>query len=336
MAGAPRGGAENFFQRLLPSLAEAGVEQMAVIRRHAERHAALTNAGIPVKELAFANKFDVVSQWRLRRVIKTWQPAVIMSWMSRAAAATGMARIGLRGVHAARLGGYYRLKYYRGADHLVGNTHDIVRYLKDSGWDPRRIHYLPNFVDEQPMPALPRSQLNTPADAKLILAMGRLHTNKAFDTLLHALAGLPDHWLWLAGTGPEAAQLNRLAESLGVIDRVRFLGWREDIPALLAAADLFVCSSRREPLGNVVLEAWAQGVPVIATAAEGPRELIRHGETGILVPIDQSDSLARAVADLTDDTGKALVDAGLKYYRDNFSESAVVSKYAQFFEEIAG
>lgn len=336
MAGARHGGAETFFVRLVTALAETGLDQTAVIRRHGDRRAALEAAGVPVTELAFANRFDLVSQWRLRRLIADLRPAVIMSWMSRAAAAVGVARIGYGGVHAARFGGYYRLKYFRGADHLVGNTHDIVRYLKESGWDPARVHYLPNFVTETRYPPVPRSQLGTPPDAKLLVAMGRLHVNKAFDTLLHALASLPAHWLWLAGTGPELTRLERLAQSLGVAERVRFLGWRDDVPALLAAADMFVCSSRREPLGNVILEAWAHRVPVVACAAEGPRELIRHGETGILVPIDQSDALARAIDELDSERAGQLVQAGYRHYAENFSQQAVVARYLDFYREIAG
>jgi glycosyltransferase involved in cell wall biosynthesis len=86
--------------------------------------------------------------------------------------------------------------------------------------------------------------------------MGRLHADKGFDVLLRAIALLPRGHVYLAGAGPEEAALRALAAELGITARVSFLGWRRDIGALLAAADIFICSSRHEPLGNIVLEAW--------------------------------------------------------------------------------
>ena len=74
------------------------------------------------------------------------------------------------------------------------------------------------------------------------------------------------------------------SEKIGVKPRVRFLGWRDDVESLLASCDVFVCPSRHEPLGNVVVEAMACGVPVVAYDIGGPGELVKNGSTGWLVP----------------------------------------------------
>src|SRR5258708_14680077 len=116
-----------------------------------------------------------------------------------------------------------------------------------------------------------RAALDTPEDVPLALALGRLHSNKAFDVLIEALARAPGIHLWLAGEGPARAQLESRAARLAVSNRVRFLCWREDAPALLATADMLVCPSRHEPLGHVVVEAWAAGPPRGAAASAGPR-----------------------------------------------------------------
>src|SRR5258706_13129845 len=126
-----------------------------------------------------------------------------------------------------------------------------------------------------------RSAFDTAADAPLLVALGRLHTNKAFDVLIEALAGVHDAHLWIAGTGPEESALKARIASRDLGKRVRFLGWREDTEAVLAAADIFVCPSRHEPLGNVVIEAFAQGLPVIATASQSPKALIEDGLNGL-------------------------------------------------------
>jgi glycosyltransferase involved in cell wall biosynthesis len=170
----------------------------------------------------------------------------------------------------------------------------------------------------------------------VLLALGRLHVNKGFDVLMAALPALPRAVLWLGGIGPEETALRRLAEQLGIAGRVRFLGWRQDVPALMAAADVFVCSSRHEPLGNVVLEAWAQRIPVVATIAAGPAALVDDRESGLLVPIDDADALAAAIKSVLDDKPlmSALVEAGFAAYSTGYTEQSVVAKYCNFFEQV--
>jgi len=110
---------------------------------------------------------------------------------------------------------------------------------------------------------------------------------------------------------------------------VRFLGWRDDVPALIAASDLVAVSSRHEPLGNVVLEAWAAGVPVAATASEGPSALIRDGESGLLVRTEDADALAKAMGHIAADRalGAALAAGGRAAFAAEFAEARVVALY---------
>jgi glycosyltransferase involved in cell wall biosynthesis len=270
----------------------------------------------------------------LKREIAGFRPDVILSWMSRASWATPASPGSYTLI--GRLGGYYNLKYYRHCDYLVGNTADIVDYVISEGFDRDRVVRLPNFVHPPANPPLTRVGLDTPLDAPLLLAMGRLHENKAFDVLLRALADVSGAWLWIAGEGPERGTLQVLARDLGIADRVRFLGWRDDSDALMRAADLFICPSRHEPLGNVVLEAWAAEKPVIAAAAAGPGELLGNDERGVLVPVDQPAELARAILDLFANPEKALslAAAGRAAYEREFTEAAVTAQYLAFFEKV--
>ncbi len=333
MAGAHQGGAEAFFTRLVVALAHAGLDQHAVIRRHQGRARALREAGVPVSEVRFGGPLDLRSGPGLKREIARFRPDVVLSWMNRAT------RTCPRGgfVHCARLGGYYKLKHYRRCHHLVANTRGIVRYLIDQGWPAQRAHYLPNFVAAERATPVARASLETPGDAPLLLALGRLHPNKAFDVLIEALAAIPGAWLWLAGAGPLEGELKVLAARHGVADRTRFLGWRDDVAALFAATDVFVCPSRYEPLGNVVLEAWAHGVPVVATADGGPAELIRDERDGLLVPVGDAGALADAVNRLLADRALAagLADAGRASHAAGYTEDAVVRRYLEFFEKVA-
>jgi glycosyltransferase involved in cell wall biosynthesis len=240
-------------------------------------------------------------------------------------------------VHVARLGGYYDLKYYRRCDHLIGNTTDIVAYLARQGWPKERAHYLPNFVSAAKALPVPRASLTTPEEAPLVLALGRLHPNKGFDTLLAALVEVPGAYLWLAGEGELRDTLARQARLLGLEQRLRFLGWRDDTAALLAAADLLVSPSRCEPLGNVVIEAWAAGVPVVATASEGPQALIDDDQTGRLVPIDDAHALAVAMRGVLENGALAsrLAAAGRAAYEAEYSEARVVTLYRDLLEQVS-
>lgn len=333
MAGAEVGGAEAYFERLVPALGRAGLIQRAVIRHHPDRAARLEAAGIPVRQLAFRRPFGFTTRRALAGEVAELAPDLVLSWMSRAA---GFCPAG-KFLHLGRLGGYYDLKYYRHCDHLIGNTRDIVAYLVAQGWPAERAHYLPNFVASAAHPAVPRAALDTPEGVPLLLALGRLHVNKAFDVLLRALEKTPSAHLWLAGEGPERHRLTKLAGELKIAGRVRFLGWRSDVPALLAACDLLVCPSRHEPLGNVVLEAWAQSRAVVAAAAQGPTALVTQEETGVLVPRDNPRALAAAVARVLEDPLLAarLAAGGRAAYEAEFTESAVVARTLELFERLA-
>ena len=332
IAGAGHGGAEAFFVRLTLALHRAGIEQRVVIRRNQQRATVLRAGGLAPVELAFGGRLDLGTRWGLRREIKAFKPDIVLTWMNRATSFCPRGKF----AHVGRLGGYYDLKYYRRCDHLVGNTEDIRSYLQNAGWAAERVHYLPNFVNGELTPPASRSDLFTPASAPLVLALGRLHENKGFDTLIKAMQYAPDAYLWIAGDGPLRGPLEDQAERLGVKPRTRFLGWRDDVPALLAAADLFVCASRHEPLGNVVLEAWAQGRPVIATDAAGPASLIDHMESGILVPIDDSSTMGQAIRYVLSDAavGDRLAGNGHAVYQARFTESQVIQQYVDFFEKI--
>jgi glycosyltransferase involved in cell wall biosynthesis len=279
--------------------------------------------------------FDLTTRLAFGREIAAWRPDIVLTWMSRAT------RLCPRGdfVHVARLGGYYDLKYYRRCDHLIGNKRAIIDYAIAKGWPREGITYLPNFVPDARATASPAAAPN--GRAPVALALGRLHRNKGFGLLLEALAATRDISLWIAGDGPLRPHLERLATRLGIAGRVRFLGWREDVPRLLAAADLLVCPSLHEPLGNVVIEAWSAGLPVVATASDGPAGLIENDISGILVPLPGArdggpqplaDAIERVCADR--ELRARLGSAGRRAYETEFTEPIVVAGYRSFFDQV--
>lgn len=324
------GGAETYFIELVKALHAAGLPTEAAIRYNDEREAVLHEAGVETGILPFGGPFDFSTRSRVAKAARAMGAGVLVAWMSRAARHAPQGpwrRIG-------RLGGYYDLKYYRGFDRLVGNTRDICDWIAGQGWPAERVSYIPNFAEAGDDAPVDRATLDTPAGVPLLLGMGRLHPSKAHDVSLAALAQIPDAWLWIAGSGPLEAELKAKASELGVADRVRFLGWRNDAGALYRTADVCVFPSRYEPLGNTVIQAWAHGLPVVAAASKGPASLIRDGEDGRLTPIDDADAFASAVRELIADASlrAKFADAGRARVGAEFSRDAVIALWRDLFE----
>ncbi|MGD9968365.1 MAG: glycosyltransferase [Hyphomonadaceae bacterium] len=334
MGSAVNGGAEAYFVSLAGAFARAGMSQAAAIRAHAGREAALADLGVPTRVLPFAKPFDFATPSGIASLAREHHARIILAWMNRAASLTPAGpwkRIG-------RLGGYYKLKNYRDYDALVCNTLDIVEWVVGEGWPIDRAHYIPNFATAGEGARLGRDAFDTPENVPLLLGMGRLHASKAHDISLRALQQLPDAYLWIAGDGPDEASLKSQAQDLGVAGRVRFLGWRDDASSLYRSADLVVFPSRFEPLGNVIIQSWAHGVPVIAARSAGPSALIRDSEDGFLIEIDDAEALAAKTRQLLADSelSDRFVANGARRVQTEFSESAVVGQWRALFEALGG
>lgn len=327
---AGEGGAETYFLDLIAALAGDGVAQAAAIRANPNREAALARLQAPTGIFRFGGPIDLLTKPKIKGFAQKHGVKLALAWMNRAARHTPAgpwARVG-------RLGGYYSLKYYKGFEELVANTEDIADWVVRQGWPAGKVRYIPNFALAPPDAApADRAELQTPEDVPLLLAMGRLHEAKAHDVALQALTKIPEAYLWIAGAGALEGKLKAMAQALGVSDRVRFLGWRNDPSALYRAADICVFPSRYEPLGNVVIQSWAHGLPVVAAASQGPSALIRHEQDGLLVPVDDAGALADAVNGLIADPMLCIrmVQNGSERVEAEFSPAAVVAQWRQLF-----
>ena len=331
LLGSPRhGGAETFFLDLLDALQRDGSLQAAAIHANPDRERALAAMDVPAHVLPFNPPFDWSTGPRIRALARALDAKVLVQWMNRAGRV-----VPRRGpwTRIGRLGGYYDLKYYRGADYLIGNTRDIVDYLVREGWPVERVDYIPNFAVAKDDPPVERASLHTPDDAPLLLCMGRLHSDKAHDVSLTALADLPGCYLWIAGAGEDERKLKALAHRLGVAERVRFLGWRLDASALYRTADVCLFPSRFEPLGNTVMQAWAHRIPLVTAASAGPGALVRPEQDALLVPIDDAPAAAKAVRRLLADPALAarLVEAGADHITGEFAPARVVAQWRALF-----
>jgi glycogen synthase len=172
-----------------------------------------------------------------------------------------------------------------------------------------------------------------------VLAVSRLIPRKGLDTLILALCktGREQLSLDIAGAGPDAGPLQRLARSCGVADRVRFHGFvdRAGLSALFANADMFVLASRAESCSMALLEAMAAGLPLVATDVGGNGEIVQHGRNGLLFKVQDVDALASALQTLAADAPlrQRFAAANRALARERFSWQAVARGYEALFSE---
>lgn len=176
-------------------------------------------------------------------------------------------------------------------------------------------------------------------DKRLVIGhLGTLRREKGQDLLLRALTHLADldSILLLVGDGPEESTLKRLADDLGIADRVHWHGRELDAASILDAIDIFAFPSRSEGLGIAILEAMARGLPVVAAETGGLPEIIRNGTTGLLVPPDDPIALAAAIRQLWADAGLRgrLGRAARNYVRQNHSITSYVDDLLALHERL--
>ena len=183
------------------------------------------------------------------------------------------------------------------------------------------------------------------SDGRLIGMIGHLSPIKGQDIFIRAAASISAGREGIdflivgedkAADGRNRAEIERLIAELGMSDRVTLIGWQDDVRDVLQTLDIFVCPSRIEPFGLVMVEAMAAGVPVVATRSEGAVEIIEDGVTGRLVPIGDTIALAEAIRTLLADPalGRRLAQNALTSVLDRFSIERMIAETERVYKDI--
>jgi glycosyltransferase involved in cell wall biosynthesis len=199
-----------------------------------------------------------------------------------------------------------------------------------AGLAPGSVRSIANGIPDevgQPFPRL--------SEGPVLGTLARLHQTKGIDVLLRALVELPDVTAVVVGSGPEDAALRALARALGVEQRIRFVGWSERSRDYLQGFDVFVLPSRVEGQPLTIIEAMLAELPVVATAVGGVPELVAEGATGLLVPPDDSEALATAVATLLADPARraAMGSEGRRRALKSHTDSAMARNFEQIYTQ---
>lgn len=353
-----RSGAEKQLALLAAGLPRDAFDvHVCALQRGGPLTADLEQAGIPVTVLDKAWKFDPAAFWRLRRHIARLKPDLVHTWLFTANA-YGRVAARAAGVHhlvaSERCADHWKAWHHlaidrrlaRHTDAIVVNSRGVSEFYSEHGLPVDKLRLIYNGIAPAAPSGVTReqllSELKLPPGTRLIGAVGRLWPQKRLKDLIWAADLLQairdDVRLLVIGDGPQRKALERYSRLCHVADKVLFLGMRHDVPRLMPHFDLLWLASGYEGLPNVVMEAMACGVPVVASDIWGNRELVVHGATGYLVPIGDRANFGRYANKILDDSALAarLGTAARERMAREFTIEAMVERHAALYREILG
>jgi glycosyltransferase involved in cell wall biosynthesis len=270
-----------------------------------------------------------------------FQANLISPWSCRYGILAALLTHGTRVVAVEHLPGPATAKFPRRLKRLISKRLDAHVAVGDRtareleariGLKPNTIRAIPNGVTDRALTPPARSW-----PGPTIGSLGRLDRQKGYDVLLEALPALPDETaVMILGEGPERSCLERQASRLGVQDRLRLLGRRENARDYLATFDVFVLPSRFEGLPLALIEAMLAELPVVATDVGSDSEVVRDGQTGLLVEPDDPEALGRALTSLlcSPQERERLGRTGRMVALELFSAPRMAKTYELLYEEL--
>lgn len=295
---------------------------------------------------------------RLVALVREWRPDVVHSHMWHANLMARMARLVapmpalVCTIHNIYEGGFLRMAAYRMtnglADHITIISQAAAdRFIREHIVPETLVTVVPNGVDPNlfhdgaPGDRAELRQSLGLGTEFVWLAVGRFEIAKDYPNMLRAFAQVheryPEAVLLLAGRGTLQEQAEALARHLNLASAVRFLGVRNDVPALLNAADAFVMSSAWEGMPMVLLEAAASGLPIVSTRVGGNQEVVLDGETGFLAPPRDAGALAAAMSrlmDLRETERRIMGGRGREHLRKHYALASVVERWERIYQEV--
>lgn len=301
MLGSGFGGLEKLFLDEIEMLLQANMPARGLVRRNSPLASYSRSRGLPFDEIALWSDWDPVTIASARRILRFHSPELVMC-VGRTAHRLLARAVGtdIPIVPMVQKRRFDRDLPYAGVLTAAGHRR---RTLIEDGVAPERIAVIPNAVR---LPAQPKSdyRLENGSDAKIV-ALGRLHEKKGFSILVEAIALLSRNGVscrcTIAGEGPERVRIESQIEHEGLGTQIRLPGWTDRVAEFLAEGDLFVLPSFQEDFPLAVLDAMASGMPIVASAIDGPKDFLVDGETAMLVPPNQPAALAYALERLVQD-----------------------------------
>jgi glycosyltransferase involved in cell wall biosynthesis len=317
--------------------------------------ARLAKAGVPTVVIGKRWKLDPRSFWQLKAHVDRLRPDLIHTWMFAANTygfAAGKACGVKHLVAAQRCVDPWKSRLQLAVDRalaqrcrcVVVNSEGVRNFYAGHGTPGERIRLIPNGVGPADPPTTTRRQLlaelGLPENSRLIGLIGRLWPQKRVKDAIWATDLLKvirdDVHLLIIGDGPQRDRLRRYRDQCQIRDKVHFLGERGDVPQILPHCDVVWSTSGYEGQSNVILEAMAAGLPVVATDIPGTRELVVPNVTGFLVRVGDRAGFTKHTERVLNDTALAarLGTAGRERVQSEFSVAKMIQRHAELYREI--
>ncbi len=353
------GGAETVFLDIAQQLQLTNYDNLAIIKGPGWVENQLKQRGIRYQVLKPYGFLSIPYYWRLYQLLRREHVALVHAHLLGSTLTysilTLLARLPLIATLHGRVDinpnerfvGIKQKIMRMGVNKLIAVSRDLAAYIEQRGLFPANaIDVIYNGVDQQryqiEAAGTLRAQLNIPADAILIGSLGNIRPAKNYEALIEAVGLLNNPQLHFVIAGHQKKELMEKLEVqmrvLGVHQQMHFIGFYENTPEFLKQMDLFVLSSSSEGFSIATIEAMAAGLPVIATRCGGPEEILQHGSTGYLVPIQAPQQLADAIKHLIDSPEEArrLAIAGYKHMSNTFSLSVMLQSYKKHYSKLLG
>jgi glycosyltransferase involved in cell wall biosynthesis len=317
----------------------------------------LRKIGVPVLEIPRMGHFDLGRLRKLRNQIRDKGVSIVHCFLNEANIYGYLASrfaVGIRLITSVRSTetprGFFREKFARRAlkssDLVIANSEAASRFaIGQFRVETEKIRIVYNGINSEVYDGSEggfqvRRDLGIPEDAFVIGSVGRLEEVKNFSLLLKVISRLkgdfPGVRLILAGDGSLLDDLRKYSVRLGIDSTVHFLGARNDIPAVLAAMNVFTLTSIRESFPNVLMEAMAAGLPVVSTNVGGCEELVNNGVSGFLVESPWEEGLESVFRSLLKDSvlRSQLGTSARMVIREKFSTEKMVQKLGSFYGDL--
>lgn len=339
------GGAESHALLMMKLQREAGHEVCYAGPMDSWLGRECEKAGIACEHIPMHGLFDLWSHWKLRSLLKRVRADIVHGHLIRGAMYAGRAGhrqsapVALCTAHATTA----RTHMQRCA-HIIAVSGAVRDGLLAAGYAERDVSLVYNGVPEGPMApsseqrAALRTELGIPFDTFAVAHVGRFVRDKGQDLLVQAMRSVPAG-VHLYLIGDPATDFGREVQALltaepALAARVHCLGFRPDVQRLLPAFDAFALASRREALSIAVIEAFAARVPVVATRVGGVPEIVRHEDTGLLVPTEDAAALAQGITRLSTDADlrARLVAGGEQLYKTQLTARSMLERTLALYQ----
>jgi glycosyltransferase involved in cell wall biosynthesis len=354
------GGAQKELCTILPHLNREKFDPLVVCLFGGNGFIAdnIKKSGTPVFDLRMRNKLDIFAIFRLYRLFKDENPAILHSSLfhasivARVVGKFAQVPIIITWRHNITHGNNFREWINKTTTNLDDCLVAVSKAVKEkeiqsTGVKNLNVVVIYNGINTHAYKKLKsterrriRNRWGIPEDAYLIGSIGRLHPSKGFDTLLQSFkkirSKIPNSWLIIVGEGEIRKNLEETARKLEIFDFTVFTGTITNIPEILGILDVFVLASRWEGLPIVILEAMASRLPVIATSVGGIQEIITNNETGLLIKPEDPDAIVEMVFRIYNDIviATSLGKAGRAKILSKFNVIPITDQFQKLYSEL--